>query len=125
MKRIKWVRDEYILALNLYYKFRTGAPSKKDPELINCSNLLRSMNPFESERNPKFRNVNGIYLRLMNYRSCDPFWLNQGKKGMDSGLKGKCKEIWDEFEDAPKKVEELANKIETEIIKNISKLNKN
>ena len=73
MKRINWSRDEYILTLNLYYKFRKGGPSKNDPEVIKCSNLLRSMNPSASMEDEKYRNVNGIYLRLMNYRSCDPF----------------------------------------------------
>ncbi len=125
MRRIKWVRDEYILVLNLYYKYRTGAPSKKDPELINYSNLLRSMNPSEAESNPKFRNVNGIYLRLMNYRSCDPYWLNQGKKGMDSGSKGKCKEIWEEFDGHEDYVKDLAVEIKLKIANKTYDLNKN
>ena len=118
MKRIKWSRDEYILTLNLYYKFRKGGPSKNHPEVIKCSNLLRSMNPSASIEDDKYRNSNGVYLRLMNYRSCDPFWLEQGKAGMNSGSKGKCKEIWEEFEDHPEEVQELANQIQLENFSN-------
>ncbi|MFL2819274.1 MAG: HNH endonuclease [Candidatus Puniceispirillales bacterium] len=115
MRRIKWSRDEYILTLNLYYKFQKGGPSKNDTEVIKCSNLLRSMNPTASAEDTRFRNANGIYLRLMNYRACDPYWLNQGKVGMKSGSKGKCKEIWEEFEGHPEEVQDLANQIALEI----------
>ena len=125
MRRIKWSRDEYILALNLYNKFQKGGPSKNDPEVIKCSNVLRSMNPEASADDAKYRNANGVYLRLMNYRSCDPYWLNQGKKGMDSGSKGKCKEIWEEFEGYHEDVEDLANQIELEASNNNYKDNSN
>ena len=66
MKRINWSRDEYILTLNLYYKFRKGGPSKNDPEVIKCSNLLRSMNPSVSMEDEKYRNF--IREVLMNLK---------------------------------------------------------
>ena len=125
MRRIKWSRDEYILALNLYNKFQKGGPSKNDPEVIKCSNVLRSMNPEASADDAKYRNANGVYLRLMNYRSCDPYWLNQGKKGMDSGSKGKCKEIWEEFDGHEDYVKDLAVEIKLKIANKTYNLNKN
>ena len=97
MKRISWTRDEYILILDLYFQYPKTAPSKNDPVLQKYSQLLRSLNPTVASTEPRYRNVNGIYLRLMNYRSCDPYWLAQGKVGMSSGSTGRCKEIWDEF----------------------------
>ena len=117
MKRITWSRDEYILVLNLYLQYQSVAPSKTDPVLEEYSTLLRKLNPEASLIEPRYRNVNGVYLRLMNYRSCDPFWAEQGKVGMSAGSKGKCKEIWDEFAGDPQLVSELAEEIRREIEK--------
>ena len=115
MKMPLWSRDEYILILELYLRFRETAPSKADPVLEEYSNYLRSMQPQISEQFPKYRNRNGVYLRLMNYRSCDPFWTEQGKVGMAAGKFGKCKEIWDEFSGDAETVNQLAGEIKSEI----------
>lgn len=114
-KRVKWTRDEYILALELYLKYPKSAPSKTDPILSEYSKLMRSMHPNEASLDPELRNENGVYLRLMNFRSVDPYWMNQGKVGMTSGKVGKCKEIWDEFESSPAIVFELAAEIKNEL----------
>ena len=73
------------------------------------------MNWQAASSEPKYRNINGVYLRLMNFRSCDPYWLNQGQVGMRAGTKGKCKEIWDEFVEDAELVHELAEQIKAEI----------
>ncbi len=114
-KRINWTRDEYILALELYLKYPKSAPSKSDPILSEYSHLMRSMHPIEASSDPAFRNENGVYLRLMNYRAVDPYWTSQGKVGMTSGKAGKCREIWEEFEDSPDLVFVLADEIKSEI----------
>jgi len=123
MKRILWSRDEYILILELYFRFREVAPAKTDPILKEYSDYLRSMNANIANSEPKYRNENGIYMRLMNYRSCDPHWLNQGKVGMDSGSKGRCKEIWDEFSGDADLVISLADEIKRELPKKINTAN--
>ena len=115
-KRVNWTRDEYILALELYLKYPKSAPSKTNPILSEYSKLMRSMHPNEASLDPELRNENGVYLRLMNFRSVDPYWMNQGKVGMTSGKVGKCKEIWDEFESNPELVFELAGQIKSELI---------
>jgi hypothetical protein len=117
-KRIVWQRDEYILILSLYLRYREKAPAKNSEELKKYSDLLRKLNPNYSNDDSKFRNVNGVYLRLMNFRACDPYWIDQGKVGMDAGNNGKCKEIWDEFYGNEEEVKMLANEIEEEIITN-------
>lgn len=113
--RINWTRDEYILALDLYLKYPATAPAKTDAVLTEYSNYMRSLHPSEALADPSFRNENGVYLRLMNFRAVDPYWTSQGKVGMTSGKVGKCKEIWDEFAETPEVVAELANQIKTEI----------
>jgi 5-methylcytosine-specific restriction protein A len=62
-----------------------------------------------------YRNENGIYLRLMNFRACDPYWTQQGKVGMRSGAGGKTAEIWDEFDGDAELVCELASEIKAEV----------
>lgn len=119
-KRIVWERDEYILILSLYLKYREKAPAKNSEELKKYSDLLRKLNPNHSNDDFKYRNLNGVYMRLMNFRACDPYWIDQGKVGMDAGNKGKCKEIWDEFYGNEEEVKILANEIEEEILTNNS-----
>ena len=114
----RWCRDEYILILELYFQFRETAPAKNDPILIEYSNYLRSMNTDFAVKEPKYRNANGVYLRLMNYRSCDPFWTTQGKVGMTAGSTGKCKEIWEEFSGDSETVKLLASEIKLELEQN-------
>jgi len=114
-KRINWTREEYILALELYLKYPKSAPSKSDPILLEYSRLMRSLHPPSAASDPSFRNENGVYLRLMNFRAVDPYWTSQGKVGMTSGKTGKCKEIWEEFEGSHEIVFELATQIKTEI----------
>ena len=115
MKRIPWKRDEYILILDLYFRYQQTAPSKSDPILEQYSELLRSLNHEAATADIRYRNVNGVYLRLMNYRACDPFWLEQGRVGMSAGSSGKCKEIWEEFCGDVELVSALASDIEREI----------
>jgi len=114
-KRINWKRDEYILALELYLKYPKSAPAKSDPILAEYSKLMRSLHPAEASQDPAFRNENGVYLRLMNFRAVDPYWTSQGKVGMTSGKTGKCKEIWEEFGGSPELVFELAAQIKSEV----------
>jgi len=114
-KRIKWTRDEYILALELYLKYPKSAPAKSDPILAEYSKLMRSLHPAEASQDPAFRNENGVYLRLMNFRAVDPYWASQGKVGMTSGKAGKCKEIWEELRDSPELVFQFAAQIKSEI----------
>lgn len=93
-----WTRDEIILALDLYHRHRELLPSKKSKEVIELSNLLRD----QAEQNgivinESFRNRNGVYMKLMNFRSLDPNYTVDGKIGLERG--GKLEEeVWSEFE---------------------------
>lgn len=78
-KRIPWAPDEVILALDLY--FAEGALDDADPRVIELSQLLRSLpiHPAGDRRHPKFRNPNGVSLKLQNFLALDPGY---GGKGM-------------------------------------------
>lgn len=97
-----WTRDELILALDFYLKHRDALPSVGSAEL---DELTRSVNLVASlaglRGNSNFRNHNGVYMKLNNFRRLDPSYTSSGKKGLSRG--GKNDEvIWEEFALDPK-----------------------
>lgn len=93
-----WSRDELILALDLYV--RTGGnPTSKDDEALNqLSAVLNKMHRLNGEGgSDTLRNRNGVYLKVMNFRSSDPAYLQQGKVGMTRGNRLEAV-LWAEYE---------------------------
>jgi 5-methylcytosine-specific restriction protein A len=82
MRNPKWERDEVILALNLYFDENRGTIESNNPKIIELSELL-NMLPIHSNRpdEEKFRNPNGVTLKLGNFLALDP---NYSGKGMES-----------------------------------------
>jgi hypothetical protein len=87
-----WSHDELVLALDLYQ--RLGMPSKSHPEVIELSQILNSL-PAHRDRpdRERFRNVNGVALKLANFARLDP---NYQGVGMTRGAKLEV-EIWDRY----------------------------
>jgi 5-methylcytosine-specific restriction protein A len=80
-----WSRDELILALDLYMRRRNLLPDDKDREVVALSKLLNELSvPTGNER---FRNPNGVAMKLQNFRRLDP---DQSGKGLPRG--GKAEE---------------------------------
>lgn len=92
-----WTREELILALDLYMRTPHSPASKTSKEVAELTAILGKLAALRgSETGPKFRNENGVYLKMMNFRRFDPDFLAQGKKGMQRG--GKLEEeVWQEF----------------------------
>lgn len=92
-----WTRDELILALDLYLKHRDTLPSKHHPEVQELSRLLgrlgRALGLSESD---SFRNANGVYMKLGNFRRWDPEYIKDGKTGLAKGNKDEGL-VWEEF----------------------------
>jgi len=108
-----WVRDELILALDLYLKHRPNPPAKTSREVAELSKLLNRLGHrifHSSERAATFRNSDGVYMKLMNFRSLDPQYTVSGKKGLTAGAKAD-KEAWREFAENPKRCAEVAQAI--------------
>ena len=74
----KWAEDEVILALDLYFtSFSNKAWTSNSAEVIELSELLNRLAIHDSgEKNAKFRNPNGVSLKLSNLAHFDP---NRGK----------------------------------------------
>ena len=87
-----WVDEELILALDLY--LRSGHLDNDHPEVIELSRALNDL-PLQPNRPnvEKFRNPNGVSLKLANFAAIDP--AHPGK-GMTRGGKRDA-EIWSEF----------------------------
>jgi 5-methylcytosine-specific restriction enzyme A len=89
-----WVRDEIILALDLYVKDKTTAGNNTHSEVISLSDLLNKLPIFRlEERSEKFRNANGVGMKIANFQRFDPEYTG---KGLSAGSKLEEK-IWDEF----------------------------
>lgn len=94
MRNPKWVRDEVILALELYFRVNPSHASQNHSEIVRLSELLNSLplHP-KSNRAEKFRNPNGVYMKLCNFLSLDPDYQGEGLAAhskMDE-------EVWREF----------------------------
>lgn len=91
-----WQRDELILALDLYLRGGRKVLSENHPEVIALSELLNAL-PIHSDRPnaEKFRNANGVKLKLANFRGSDQ--PGHGMKGRNQLEQV----VWDEFADDP------------------------
>lgn len=104
-RKTAWLRDELILALDLY---RRAGRKPSLPQLDELSATLRSM-PIERELalDPAFRGRDSVHLKLANFVSLDP---DAGVTGMTRGG-AEDKRVWEEFAEDPLRLERLAEAI--------------
>ena len=114
--RYRWDREEHILLLNEYLEYTPHIPGKHSKEIEDISNLLRRYH--QQKGNPiheHLRNVNGVYMKLMNFRRFDP---NTESKGLPKGnrLEG---EIWEEYAENRSELRKIAELIKETILQGI------
>ncbi len=81
----KWSRDEIILALDLYFSPDRGPIDKKNLNIIALSKVLRNLPVISDRTDPeKFRNANGVAMKLSNFAKFDSGYSG---KGMNNGSK--------------------------------------
>lgn len=103
-----WQRDELILALDFYFRHPPKTVSQTHPAVLELSDLLNAL-PIHADRpdDARFRNPNGVYMKLGNFLRFDPDY--QGT-GLSRG--GKLEEvIWNEFSGDRHRLHQLANMI--------------
>jgi 5-methylcytosine-specific restriction enzyme A len=100
-----WGRDEIILALELYMQCRPSFPGPGDSRVIALSEFLNHLaQTLGGPSGTKFRNPNGVAMKLQNLRRFDS--AEEGK-GLPGG--GKLEEeIWATFADAPSQLVAVA-----------------
>lgn len=108
MRNPDWVRDEVILALDLYFRADRKQLPPSHPEVVALSELLRSL-PFDGdeERGQNFRNPNGISMILGNFLGVDPSQLTPGL-GRNNSLH---QAVWDDFASHPAALRATADAI--------------
>lgn len=96
-KNPPWTRDELILALELYLAGGASPPSKTTVEVLALSNLLGKMGrALGLTEAATYRNANGVYMKMMNFRRFDPAYTTDGKVGLARGNKDE-EFVWKEF----------------------------
>src|SRR5690242_7429326 len=78
-KNPDWTRDELILALDLFFKVNPLKTNKNNPEIVALSKLLNLL-PLHGNRPDaeRFRNRNGVYMKLCNFLRLDPSYAGKG-----------------------------------------------
>jgi len=102
----KWSRDELIVTLNFYLQHRDKIPGQSSDKIGRLSGLLNRIgSQIHEVRGDDFRNPNGVYMKLMNFRGLDPLNEAEGlKHGSNSDRK-----IWGELGNSPEECAELAH----------------
>ncbi|NBT36622.1 MAG: EVE domain-containing protein [Actinobacteria bacterium] len=101
-----WVRDELILALDLYLS--DGSLDDIHPKVVALSQVLRGLPLHLAWRDdPKFRNGNSVSMKPANFSALDPTY---GGSGLSDTSKGD-REVWDELHANPELVKKLAASI--------------
>ena len=76
----RWTRDELILALDVYLEFGTG--SKSSDYVVGLSSLLNRLSDRKNFPDPsRFRNPNGVNMKLANFARLDPHYAGTGLSG--------------------------------------------
>lgn len=112
-----WTRDELILALDFYLNHRKSIPGHTSPAIIELSATLKSLGKLlfsDDKRGATFRNENGVYMKLMNFRRLDPLFTSTGKKGLPAGSVAE-EEVWNTFAADPEKCARVAAAIKQSI----------
>lgn len=96
------------MALDLYFKLEKRNITSGNPKIIEVSNILNKLPIFDVRPDEeKFRNSNGVSLKLSNFLAFDPDYKG---KGMSRGSK-LDKEVFDEFSKDKVRLHKIANEI--------------
>ncbi|MBX9678909.1 MAG: HNH endonuclease [Gemmataceae bacterium] len=98
MRNPDWVRDEIILALDLYFRAGRRQLPATHPDVIALSETLNEL-PLHQEkaRDERFRNPNGISMILGNFLGIDPEHATPGLS-RNNRLQ---EDVWDDFANDP------------------------
>lgn len=108
MRNPTWVRDEIILAMDLYFRGGRKQLAASHPDVVGLSRVLRRLPVHESDsRAATFRNPNGINMILGNFLKLDPEHQGRGL-GRNNHLQD---EVWKDFAADPEGLRRTAEAI--------------
>ena len=106
-----WTRDELILALDLYFRLPPWTVNASHSAIRELSETLGRLAATDRPDAERYRNVNGVYMKLMNLQHRDPTRAGRGLKG-GGALES---EVWQEFGSDREKLRRIAATIRTAI----------
>ncbi|TVR16481.1 MAG: HNH endonuclease [Balneolaceae bacterium] len=108
MRNPKWHRDEIILALDLYSRLEPGQINSSNPDIQELSSILNRL-PIHEVRpdEAKFRNPNGVSLKLSNFLAIDPSYHGKGMQSFSQ----LDKKVFEEFESDTEELHNIASRI--------------
>ena len=68
MRNPKWTEDEIVLALDLYFRSEFKDMEPTGTGVIELSQLLNVLPGQDRKANDKFRNANGVSMKLQNFK---------------------------------------------------------
>lgn len=103
-KNKAWSREELILALDLYMRSRKSPFPKDSKEVAELSTLLNELaSKTSGVVGDRYRNANGVYMKMMNFRRFDPDQKSNGTVGLTRG--NKLEEVvWNEYAEEPQQL---------------------
>jgi 5-methylcytosine-specific restriction protein A len=106
-----WTRNELILALDFYLQRRGSIPNKDSQSISDLQmRIHRAAVQAVLSGDHRFRNRNGVYMKLMNFRRFDRTLSPRGGSGLDRG--GKLEEVvWAELANNTERCHRLAQEI--------------
>lgn len=115
----KWTRNEIIITLDFYFKHYPHLPERNSQEIKQISDILRNLELENSKNiNSNYRNVTGVYMKLMNFHSINP---DEEAKGL-SGGSALDREIFLEFQNNQKVLSNFAKEIMSDEINHTKKI---
>ena len=105
-----WTRDELSLTLDFYVQCQGNPPAKDSKPIKELSDLLNGLGSASNKISDKFRNMNGVYMKIMNFRRFDPQYASKGAVGLSRGGKGD-EDVWKEFINRPLVLKAVASSI--------------
>lgn len=84
---VKWTREHFLIALNLYCKLSFGQLHRRNPLIIEVAEKMG-------------RTPNSLAMKLANFASLDPVQQARGIKGLPGATKHD-REMWHEFQSNP------------------------
>jgi 5-methylcytosine-specific restriction enzyme A len=108
MRSPPWSRDELIVTLDFYLQYAPTIPGKTSSEIWALSDFLnRLQSKMGGERPDKFRNVNGVYMKLMNFLRFDPDYEGTG---LTRGSKDE-EVVWNLYASRPDELRKVSDSI--------------
>jgi len=110
MRNPPWSRDELVVTLDFYLRHRPSIPGKTSDEIAELSGFLQQLqDTLGGETSNTYRNTNGVYMKLMNFRRFDPDYAGAG---LQRGNKDE-EVVWNQYSSRPQDLRNVVTSIQS------------